>query len=185
MARKKRKFERNIPDADKFIGKLKYRDLKRECVIRGMEFDKILHGDIPKLTNWLRNHFRDTTQHELLDNFDDYQDELVKKSMEKKGEDPGILLHPSLRLGYIAERDEEGNVIKRKRVRTIMKKKKKRRERTADGIFQGTKKALTYQLQQEGKGKAEVIEIVKGQFPEASEKSIGIWFNKSRKLHRK
>lgn len=183
MARKKRKFERNIPDADKFIQKLKYRDLKRECVIRGMEFDNVISGDIPKLTNWLRNHFKDTAQHELLDSFDDYQDKLVKDSVESKGQDPSILLHPSLRLGYIAERDEEGNVIKKKRVRTLMKKKRRKRERTNDGIFKGTKKAMTFALQQEGKTKAEVISIIKEEYPDASEKSIGIWFNKSRKLH--
>lgn len=183
MGRKRRKYENNIPDADKFIQKLKYRDLKRECVIRGMEFDKVISGDIPKLTNWLRNHFKDTVHHELLDAFDDYQDGLVKESVESKGQDPSILLHPSLRLGYIAERDEEGNVTKRKRVRTLMKKKKKRRERTDDGIFKGTKKAMTFELQQQGKSKSEVIGIIKEQFPDASEKSIGIWFNKSRKLH--
>ena len=159
MSRKKRKFERNIPDADKFINQLKYKDLKRECVIRGMEFDKIIAGDIIKLTNWLRNHFIDTQHHELLDIFDDYQDKLVRKSVEDKGQNPDVLLHPSLRLGYIAERDENGNVTKKKRVRTLMKKKKKKRERTEDGIFKGTKKAMTFELQQQGKTKIEVIVI--------------------------
>ena len=184
MGRKKRKFEMNIPDADKFMNNLKYKDLKRECVIRGMEFDKILSGGIPQLTNWLRNHFIDTIHHELLDAFDDYQEGLIRESMKGKGDDSEAIIHPALRLGYIAERDSEGNVIKRKRARTLVKKKKKRRERTNDGMLRETKKALTFQLQQEGNGKLEVISMVMEQFPDASEKSIGIWFNKSRKLHR-
>jgi len=184
MARKKRKFERDIPDADKFIGQLKYRDMKRECIIRGMDYDKVLSGTIPKLTNWLRNHFHDELQHTLLNEFDLYQEDLIRVAMLAKGQNPDDVIHSALRLGYIAEVDDEGNVIKRKRVRTLIRKKKKRRERTGDGIFQGTKKALTYSLQQEGKDKKEVIAMVMEQFPDASEKSIGIWFNKSRKLHR-
>jgi len=183
MARRKRKFERDIPDADKFINNLKYRDMKRECIIRGMTYDKVISGDIPKLTNWLRNHFFDDLNHSLLNGFDQYQEELIRKSMDAKGQNPDDVIHPSLRLGYIAEVDEDGNVTKRKRVRTLVKKKKPKRERTGDGIFQGTKKALTFRLQQEGKEKMEVIELVMDQFPDASEKSIGIWFNKSRKLH--
>ena len=184
MARKKRKFESNIPDADKFIGNLKYKDLKRECVIRGMGFDKVISGGIPQLTNWLRNHFIDTVMHDLLDAFDDYQESLVRGAVEAKGENPDNVIHPALRLGYIAERNEEGVVTKRKRARTIIKKRKHKRERTEDGIFKGTKKALTFGLQQQGLTKELVITTVMEQFPDASPKSIGIWFNKSRKLHR-
>jgi len=184
MSRKKRKYEMNIPDADKFIGNLKYKDIKRECVIRGMEFDKVIEGTIPKLVNWLRNHFPDTIHFELLDAFDTYQEELIRQVMESRGEDFTVLLHPTLRLGYIAENDAEGNIIKRKRVRTIVKRKKKKRERTNDGIFKGTKKAFTFELQQKGLSKEEVIKKVMTQFPDASEKSIGIWYNKSRKLHK-
>lgn len=172
----------NIPDADKFIGSLKYKGLKRECVIRGMEFDEVFGASIIQLSNWLRNHFIDTIHYELLDAFDDYQENLIRKSMEAKNQDPNDVIHSSLRLGYIAERDDEGNVIKRKRVRTIVKKKKKKRERTDQGIFAGTKKALTFKLQKEGLTKQEVIAKVLETFPEASEKSIGIWFNKAKKL---
>lgn len=184
MARRKRKFEQNIPDADKYINNLRYRDMKRECIIRGMEYDKVLDGTVPKLTNWLRNHFHDELKHDLLNGFDEYQEKLIREAMEAKGQNPDDVIHPSLRLGYVAETDADGNVIKRKRVRTLVKKKKKKRERTEDGIFQGTKKAMTYSLQQEGLEKAEVITMVMEAFPDASEKSIGIWFNKSRKLHK-
>ena len=129
MSRKKRKFEMNIPDVDKFTGNLKYKDLKRECVIRGMEFDQILNGSVLSLHSWLGNHFNDTIHYELLDAFDDYQEDLIKKAVNAKGQNPDDIIHPALRLGYIAERDDEGNVIKRKRARTIIKRKKHKRER--------------------------------------------------------
>lgn len=171
----------NITVADKFIGNLRYRDMKKECVIRGMDFDKVIEGSIPGLTNWLRAHFNNTSQYELLDIFDDYQENLIKGFLKEKGKNEDFLIHPSLRLGYIAEKDEDGNVIKRKRVKTIVKKKKHKRERTSQGIFSGTKKALTYQLQKEGLDKKEVVKKVLEEYPDASIKSIGIWFNKSRK----
>lgn len=180
---KKRKFEQNIRDVDKYIGKLKYKDLKRECVIRGMPFDEVIGGDVPKLSVWLGRNFTNTIKYELLDVFDDYQEDLIRKSMEAKDMDPSELIHPSLRLGYIGERDDEGNIIKRKRVKTLVKKKRKKRERTENGIFKGTKKALTYQLQSNGMSKEEVIKEVIEKFPEASSKSIGIWYNKSKKLN--
>jgi hypothetical protein len=182
---RKRKFEQNLPPALRFINNLKYKDLKRECVIRGMLFEDVIEGTLPTLSGWLIKHFDEGISHELLDEFDDWQEDLIKEAMEKKGEDPSIIIHPSLRLGYIAERDEEGNVTKRKRARTLVGRKRKKRERTADGIFQGTKKAYTFQLQQEGYSKQEVLEMVKNQFPDAAEKSIGIWFNKSKKIHKK
>lgn len=184
MSRKKRKYEMNLSPADRFIGDLKYKGLKKECVIRGMEFDKVLNGTIPILSNWLRKHFDDISCPEFLDQFDDYQEKIIREIGKEKGEDPDIMIHSSLRLGYIAERDDEGNVIKKKKVRTVIKKRKKRRERTDDGIFKGTKKALTFELQQQGVNKEKVIKLVIEQFSDASEKSIGIWFNKSRKLHK-
>lgn len=183
MSRKKRKYEMNLSSADRFIGDLKYRGLKKECVIRGMEFDKVLNGTIPILSNWLRKHFDDIPCLESLNEFDDYQENIIRKINKERGEDPNIMIHSSLRLGYIAERDDEGNIIKKKQVRTVIKKRKKRRERTDDGIFKGTKKALTFELQQMGLVKEEVIKAVMGKFSDASPKSIGIWYNKSRKLH--
>ena len=183
MSRKKRKYEMNLLPADRFIGDLKYKGLKKECVIRGMEFDKVLNGTIPILSNWLRKHFDDVSCPEFLDQFDDYQEKIIREIGKAKGEDPGIMIHSSLRLGYIAERDDNGKVIRKKRVCTVIKKRKKKRERTDDGIFKGTKKALTFELQQMGLVKEEVIKAVIGRFSDASEKSIGIWFNKSRKSH--
>ena len=181
MARKRRKFEMNAHPADGHLMKMKFKDLKRECVIRGMLFEDVIESTQPTLANFFRTHFYEDVQHDLLDEFDDWQEDEIKKAVLAKGGDPSDIIHPSLRLGFIAERDEDGNVTKRKRARTIVKKKKKRRERTAQGVFSGTKKALTFQLQKDGHDKKTVTKMVLGQFPDASEKSISIWFNKSKK----
>lgn len=184
MSRKRRKFEMNIPDADKYMSNLKFKDLKRECVIRGMEFEAVVSQGVIHLSNWLRTNFMVVPKHELLNAFDEWQEEQIRIAMRAKSQNPEEIIHSSLRLGYIAETDEDGNVTKRKRVKTVIRKRKKKRDRTSDGIFQGTKKAFTFTLQQQGFSKEEVIKKVKEQYPEASEKSVGIWFNKSRKLHK-
>ena len=181
MARKKRQFEKRITDVEKFIGSLRYKDLKRECVIRGMEFDDVIGGDFISLTNWLSRNFYSTITYELLDYFDDYQENLIKELIEKRGDPSGGIMHPSLRLGYVAEKNERGEITRRKRVKTLVKKKRLKRQRTAQGIFTGTKKAYVFELQQRGLSKEEVIKIVLEKYPDASHKSIGIWFNKAKK----
>lgn len=185
MSRKKRKFESNIHPADKWMENMKFKDLKRECVLRGIPFEKVLSAGIPELSGYLRTHFYDKIDHSRLDKYDDWQEDLIRKAGESKGVDNSYLIQPSLRLGYIAEKDDEGNVTKRHRVKTIVAKKKVKRDRTEQGLFSGTKKAYTYQLQKEGKTRPEVVKMVLEQFPDASEKSIGIWFNKAKKLNTK
>lgn len=177
---KKRKFEMNLHPADAHLEKLKYRDLQKECVIRGMSFELVAGQPIPSLASFFRSHFYEPSNTGLLDKYDDWIEGEIKERLKLKGDDDRSLLHPSLRLGYIGEKDETGN-NKKKRVRTIIKKKKKKRERTNDNVFKGTKKALAFELQGIGKSKEEVIKQVKEEFPDANEKSIGIWFNKARK----
>lgn len=168
--------------ADKHIVNMTLKDLKRECVIRGMHFELVISSDIPTITGWFRDHFWDKADHQRLDEFDDWFEKKLKAEKAESKEDISPYFHPGLRLGYIAEKDEDGNTTKRKKVRTIGKKKKKKRERTEQGIFSGTKKAYTFELQKQGHDKGKVIEMVLEKFPDASEKSIGIWFNKAKKL---
>ena len=184
MSRKRRKYEQNLHPADGHFQNMKFKDLKRECVIRNMPFPLVLSSDVTVLYYYFKEHFYDNLNHKLLDEFDDYQEAKIKEVLTAKGEDSSLLIHPSLRLGYIAEKDDEGNTIKKKRARTVIKKLKRKRERTGDNIFQGTKKAYTFELQQKGKSKEEVTKEVMSKFPEASEKSISIWYNKSKKLHK-
>ncbi len=153
-------------------GNMTYKNLKQHVVTRGMAFLEVINGDVPSLSSWLernRGNLIDTT---LLDKFDDWLEERLKDKN---------LIHPSLRLGFIGEKDEGGEVIKRKKIKSLKKKKTIKREKTNDGIFAGTKKAYTYELAKEGKEKAEIIELVKEKFPDAKDKSISIWYKKALK----
>lgn len=183
MARKTRKFERDAHPADGHLSKMKFKELKKECVARGMIFNDVISGTIPDLSNWFREHFYEDVITSRLDDFDDWQEEQIRIAYKEKGGNPNEIIHPALRLGFIAERDDDGNTTKRKRSKMLIKKRKKKRERTTDGIFNGTKKSLTYISQKEGKTKEQTLAIVLEQFPDASEKSVGIWFNKAKKLH--
>ena len=175
----------NLHPADGHFRNMKFKDLKRECVIRGMPFEEVVKADVSKLYVFFREHYYDDVRHTLLDEFDDWQEEKIRGAMEIRGEDAELFIHPSLRLGYIAEKDEDGNVIKKKRAKLLHKKIHRKRERTPDNIFKGTKKAYTFELQQQGKSKADVIKMVMEKFPDASDKSISIWYNKSKKMHKR
>lgn len=181
MSKKKRKFESRLTSADKWLQKLTLKDLKRECVVRGLDFEKVVDYTIPDLSNWFRGNYMVATNHDLLDAFDDWNEKQIIESCVRKGIEYVDFIHPNLRLGYIAETDEEGVVTKKHRVKVLVAKKKKKRERTIEGLFSGTKKAYTFKLQKEGLTKTEVVAKVLELFPEASPKSVGIWFNKSRK----
>ena len=156
------------------ITEMTYRDLKKAAVSRGLEFESAVKFDFPALHSWLDKTWNNPIDIDLLDDFDNYiETELLTIGRQD-------LIHPQLRLGYIGEKsDEEGNIkIKKPKVERV---KKPKREKTDTGLFVGTKKALTYQLQKEGVDLATTITKVLEQFSDASEKSIKIWWKKSQK----
>lgn len=163
--------------AQDYLEKLNLPSLKRECLVRGMPFQEVADASVPTLQMWFLKNYPNKIFTEKLNEFDDW----TEKILRARGVDE-IMLDPVFRLGTIGERDTEGNVTKRKRVVGMIKKERKRREKTKEGLFTGTKKAYTYALQKEGKTKAEVIDAVLAQFPDAREKSISIWFNKAKKI---
>jgi len=172
--------------SDRDIKNMKYKDLKRAVIIRGMPFQEVLDGDYTKLRYYFRHHYFDDTKPGLLDQFDDFQEQEIIKHREKTGKPvEDWFIAPELRLGFIGEKGEDGEIISTKRIKGIKKKKKIKRERTVGNVFSGTKKALTFELQQQGMDKPTVISKVMEVFPDASEKSISIWFNKSKKLKKK
>lgn len=156
---------------------MNYKDLKRNCVVRGMPFEDVINGSFPRLQVWLHHNVGKEIIPHLLDDFDDY----VEEKLRERGADD--LIHPQLRLGFIGERDEEGNAVKIKRVKGI-KKKRRKRERTKDGIYKGTKKAYVYEAQQKGWTLKKTIRRTFAKFPDASEKSIKIWYKKSERMRR-
>jgi hypothetical protein len=162
-----------------------HKDIKRECVIRGIPFEDVISNDAVYLSLYFREHFYDKTTPKRLDEFDAWQEKQIIESMKAKGRRvEAYATSPSLRLGFVGDTDAEGNILTTKRIKGIIKSPKVKRERTKNNIYKGTKKALTYQLQISGKSKAEAITEVMAAFPDANAKSISIWYNKSKKLNK-
>lgn len=157
--------------------KLTYKDLKKECVIRGMPFEDLIGAGVPDLQGWLNKNLNKGVDKGLLNKYDDH----VEQILESLGQQD--LIHPQLRLGYLGEKDETPDPPKMKITRKATKKREARRERTDDNIFKGTKKALTFSLQAEGLEVQETVDQVLKQFPDANIKSVKIWFKKARRLH--
>ena len=162
-----------------YVEKLNLPALKRECIIRGMPFEEVTKG-IPHLQTWFLNNFSNKADPTLPDKYDDW----ARKQLMARGADSS-LLDPVFNLGSALERGPNGEVTKKKRVKSRIPKAREKKPRTEEGLYTGTKKALTFDLQKQGKSKAEVIELVKAQFPDAKEKSIGIWYNKCKRLKSK
>ena len=91
------------------------------------------------------------------------------------------MIHPSLRLSYVGDKSEDFKALEVIPKKDRPKKEKVVKEKTEQGIYSGTKKALTYQCQKEGKTVEETITIVKETFEDASDKSIKIWYRKAGK----
>lgn len=174
--RNKRPKLKNLRGMYQVSSHMTLKDMKRNCVVRGMDFKEVVESTVPGLQNWLHHNQSNDIDSDLLNQYDDWlEDQLRARGKED-------LIYPELRLGFIGERDDEGNTVKTKRVKGI-RKKKKRREKTTDGIFSGTKKALTFQLQQDGLTMPDTVEKVLETFPDANTKSIKIWYKKSRRAH--
>ena len=156
-----------------YMKDMRLRDIQRECIVRGMDFELMASSSVLQLSSWLIHNFEKPRKRELLKGYDDW----LNGRLREHGKDD--LIHPMLDLGY--SQDEKTGEKKQRRIKGLRKEVSKK-ERTEDGIFSGTKKALTFKLSKEGKSKQEVIELVMEQFPEAKEKSIGIWYNKAKKL---
>lgn len=154
--------------------------LKRNCIARGMDFEAVVKSSIPQLESWYLRHSFNDVDHERLDNYDRWIEAYLMNSRQISPEGKlAALFHPQLRMGYFGEDDEEGKPRLR-RIKGITKKKK-RRNKTEDGIYSGTKKALTFECAKEGLDKKSTIAKVLAAFPDAKEKSIGIWYNKALK----
>jgi hypothetical protein len=159
-----------------YLSRMRYIDLQRECILRGIDFNLLVSSDINGLSQWLVRHWEDPAEPTRLNSFDDWRAKLLKE----RGID-----EPFVKLGYVGKRDETTGVIlagKKPRLLTKIRKKAKSRNDALGGIFTGTKKELTFLCAKEGKDLEKTIEIVLEKFPEAVEKSIRIWYNKAKKL---
>lgn len=169
---------------DKVLAHLKHKDLQRECILRGLDFAKIVEFDHHALSNWFYHNFEEPQDLTKLTLYDVWMEDQLQKRGYKKGD---AILAPSFRLGFTPDLD--GLPLKTPGVSTTLKQvansaepKEVKPKRTVDettGVYTGTKKNLTYTLTDEGMELSQIIEKVLERFPDAQEKSIKIW-NKRR-----
>lgn len=167
--------------ADYELTRMTYTDLKRACLARGMDFEKASDGSIPRLARWFTDNYELPQWLNHLDEYDEWLEKVLLERGYKKGD---AVFHNDLKMSLLKNTDEEGNVTTAKpRLgnKGIAKKEKKKRERVeGTKIFKGTKKALTYECQKNKLTLPDTIKKVIKQFPDANEKSITIWFKRSK-----
>jgi hypothetical protein len=154
------------------------RALKKNAIIRGLPFEELGNLSVLRLCGWIIKNFNNVIDIDLLDKYDVWAEKFMR---ERKMDD--CFFHPCFKLGFVGETDEEGKILTIKKPRDIIKPKKAKKVRTSQGIFLGTKKAYTYELQSKGTSKEKTIELVLLKFPEAQEKSILIWWKRSAKAN--
>ena len=166
-----------ILDLRQLKGNLTFKDLKVECVIRGLSFEKVIKGGFFYLSRWLVDNVNEDIDIDLLTQYDDY----IENILREKGNDE--LIHPSLRLSYLGEGSEERDENFRKtQIKNSPDKSGnsiKSKEKDKNGIVKHTKKSLTFKLQKKGYNVDKVIKRVIRRFPDANSKSIKIWYRKS------
>lgn len=163
--------------ADYDMTRMRYTDLKRACIARGMSFEDASNGSIPKLHSWFSQHYEDGQNLLLLEEYDSWFEALMIEKGYKKDD---AILHNSLKMGFIAN-SENGNTKKPRLGNNGLAKKEKPKRERIEGtkVFKGTKKALTYQSQKEGVSIANTVAMVLEKFPDANEKSVRIWYKRS------
>ncbi len=158
------------------LAMLRHRDLQRECIMRGLEFQKVVEYDHNKLSSFYLKNYDQETQAGLLDQYDLWLEEELQKRGHKKGD---AMLSPSFRMGFVDIKKIEGPIRESSRKKenpSEPKEIKPKREKDEDlGIIKGTKKALTYSLAIAGKDIDDIITQVIAKFPDAKDKSIRIW----------
>lgn len=160
----------NVTAADKELSNLTFKNLQREVIKRGMPFEDISKSDYNLLASWFTKNFSVPQSTDLLRLYDIWLTDLLNS----KGVDK-IMTHPQLGYSYLEVTEEEVEA------KSKPKSKVKSKVKTDQGIMGGTKKAMTYELATSGKTKQETIDAVLDVYPEASLKSLGIWYNKALK----
>lgn len=176
MAKKSKKIAKDPSNfASRAVASMKFKDLQMANVARGLAFQDAVNFDFHQHQSWLiRNQDRGQNLM-LLNEFDNWMTEqLVSQGYEST--DP--INHPTLRLGYIPQLqdDNQEKPIRKPRGIALEKEPKKRAERLpGTKLLAGTKKALTYLLTKEGLSLPEIITKVTEAFPDANESSIKNW----------
>lgn len=181
MARKKKIAKTIDGYASRAASSMKFKELQRANVARGLEFEDAVNFDFHQHQSWF---IKNEHLGQNLANLDDF-DNWMTEQLVKAGYSPNDPLnHPSLRLGYVPVEDENGETKKTKKIKGpgIRKEKKPKAERVeGTNLLAGTKKALTYELALKGDSLPTIIEQVKERFPDANESSIRNWMKRALK----
>ena len=151
-----------------------YRDLQRKAITLGMPFPDVPRAGVMGLIKFINSPDTLAPDPSRIQEYDKW----VYNQFDICGvpeDDP--LRNSKLRLGYVGEEDENGN-IKRKRIPGIKlsKIKKPARERDEFNLLKGTKKSYTWELTKKGYEIDRIIRRVLKKFPDANEKSIRLWY---------
>jgi hypothetical protein len=166
--------QKHVDRMEGIFSKMKYADLQRECLMRGMTKEELVSGDLGRLQSWLIRNWDLPQLKSRIDDFDKWREKFLKER--------GMPGEPFVRLGYLGEINPETKdfiIIQPEPLKKVIIKRKKDEE---TGLFKGTKKSLTFQCVKEGLSIDETIKKVISKFPEAKDKSIKIWAKNAKKL---
>lgn len=151
---------------------LKYRDIKKMAIERGMPFPEVVSSDFYSLVSFIDSERAQKPNPDLVLQFDLWLEGILKE----RGAD--YLVKPSLRLSYVSDEMREGSKEKPAKEKKV-KEKKPPRERDSNNLLKGTKKSYTFELAKKGYSLDRIKRRVLKKFPEASEKSIIIWYRQA------
>lgn len=158
-----------------WLGTLKYKDLKKAAIMRGLPFNMIGELGVHELQSWLCRNYSNPIKPLLLQEFDAWLD----KSLMAQGyiDEP---VHIDLKLGDYAV-DEFGNEVRRRRNITLMGAIKSKEEKAAFRPKKGSKKFRVFNLIELGHSTQEIVSMMDEEFGEVNEGSIKSWCSRARK----
>ena len=163
--------------ADRFLSRLKIRDLKRQCIIRGMPFEEVSQGYVPQLQGFFMKNFHVEGKKSLLAEYDAWAElKFAKLNLSLYGHEE---TPAELRMGTFNEVDGETGEkkVKEKKIKGIVKEKKVA-EKNNFGVRVGTAKAYVSHLVEKGKSLDVIKARLEIRFPGKSGKSVDIWYKK-------
>lgn len=187
-----------ITPAHKALQRFTMKDLKRACIVRGMDFEELVKGDIWKWQGFFLQNYHEKENMARLDEFDVWFG--AEMALNGKGTDNpeyAWMYHPDLRMGFHEGQDDQGELIGERKNKLFKKPKepKPKREKAQEfgGIIRGTKKEYTYQKTDDivgmrlDQGKEVklglifegILKRVMEKYPDANPKSVKIWVGRA------
>lgn len=150
-----------------------YKDLQRKAIMYGMPFPDVPASGVFDLIRYINRPDNPEPNPSLIAKYDEW----VLTQLDLSGvpkNDP--LRNSRLRLSFIEDKDENGNIIKKRKISLKNPKDKKPpKERDEFNLVKGTKKSYTWELTKKGYDIERIIRRVLKKFPDANDKSIRLW----------